>query len=169
MTQQLFTDAEELKQFILGGKAIFSVRSLGTGNHFTYRVKRPSGSKHKDAVVRFVELQGSDQVMRYFGNIEEGDRFRFTRKTPSYMRDHPAVIGFSYVWRWIAHRNSIPNTVEIWHEGKCSMCGIRLTHPDSIKSGIGPECRKKLLRHDMQPKRKDADPTKISALPKVPQ
>jgi hypothetical protein len=31
-------------------------------------------------------------------------------------------------------------TLEFWHEGRCGRCGRRLTVPDSIASGYGPEC-----------------------------
>ena len=29
---------------------------------------------------------------------------------------------------------------EFWHEGKCGRCGRKLTVPESIEAGIGPEC-----------------------------
>lgn len=29
---------------------------------------------------------------------------------------------------------------EVLHEGRCVRCNRKLTHPESIKSGIGPEC-----------------------------
>lgn len=34
--------------------------------------------------------------------------------------------------------------VEVWHEGKCCRCGRKLTVPESIESGIGPECAGKM-------------------------
>ena len=34
------------------------------------------------------------------------------------------------------------NGFEIMHEGRCCRCNRTLTHPDSIKTGIGPECAK---------------------------
>jgi hypothetical protein len=141
VSEQHFEDAASLLAFLLGGKAIFSVRSKSTGQHFTYRMKRPNREPNSD--VKFVELRGSDGVFRYFGNIDPTGAFAFTRKTPAYMKDHPAVIGFNYLWRWLKERASIPDTVQVWHEGQCSVCGIRLTHPESIKLGIGPECAKK--------------------------
>lgn len=137
-----FDNAQDLLAFMLAGKAIFSVRSLTTGNHFTYRVKPPRGDSTGD--VFFVELRGSDSIFRYMGNIVVQDqRFILTRRTPAYMKDHPATVGFSYLYRWLVERSAIPDQVEVYHEGKCSACGIALTHPESIRRGIGPECRKK--------------------------
>jgi hypothetical protein len=35
--------------------------------------------------------------------------------------------------------------LEFMFEGKCRKCNRRLTNPESIESGIGPECRKNQL------------------------
>jgi hypothetical protein len=34
----------------------------------------------------------------------------------------------------------MPPLTEIWHEGRCGRCGRKLTVPDSIAIGIGPDC-----------------------------
>ena len=31
-------------------------------------------------------------------------------------------------------------TVQVWHEGRCGKCGRKLTVPESLTSGLGPEC-----------------------------
>ena len=33
---------------------------------------------------------------------------------------------------------------EFWHEGRCGRCGRTLTVPESIASGVGPECQGRL-------------------------
>jgi hypothetical protein len=33
---------------------------------------------------------------------------------------------------------------KVHHEGRCGRCGRTLTVPESIESGIGPECAKKM-------------------------
>lgn len=34
----------------------------------------------------------------------------------------------------------LPNIDRLWHEGRCSACGRRLTDPESIERGLGPVC-----------------------------
>ena len=34
--------------------------------------------------------------------------------------------------------------VEVWHEGRCGRCGLKLTVPESIERGFGEECAAKL-------------------------
>ena len=43
----------------------------------------------------------------------------------------------------LATKARIPEHLEIFHEGRCCACGRKLTTPESILSGIGPECAKK--------------------------
>jgi hypothetical protein len=48
--------------------------------------------------------------------------------------------------RWLFNQlanNNLPDTCQLWHEGRCGRCGRRLTVPESIASGIGPECAAK--------------------------
>jgi hypothetical protein len=44
-----------------------------------------------------------------------------------------------------AHIDDLPESLEIWHEGSCLRCGRKLTVPESIESGYGPECIKSVL------------------------
>jgi hypothetical protein len=48
--------------------------------------------------------------------------------------------------------NTLPDFVEVWHEGFCGKCGKRLTVPNSIEIGIGPDCIKKLSKQDIRDK-----------------
>ena len=42
--------------------------------------------------------------------------------------------------------------IEIWHQGLCGKCGRRLTVPQSILIGIGPDCINKLKKSDKRDK-----------------
>jgi hypothetical protein len=56
--------------------------------------------------------------------------------------DAPSAVAFMWVLAMLdaGHMNE---DVEIWHAGKCGMCGRKLTVPSSIEAGIGPECASK--------------------------
>jgi hypothetical protein len=47
--------------------------------------------------------------------------------------------GFAWFWANLA-RGTFPDTFEFWHEGRCAACARRLTVPQSIERGLGPEC-----------------------------
>ena len=50
-------------------------------------------------------------------------------------------------FEWFWYKLTIPGRVlpeqfEFYHEGRCCVCARRLTVPESITDGVGPECRK---------------------------
>jgi hypothetical protein len=125
--------------FILAGKAYFTLRSVKTGNRFTYRVAQTGQG---DAW--FVSLlNGPDNWSNYMymGLIGRDRRFRFT-KGSKVGADASSAKAFAWTWARVAAGQSYDG-VEIWHEGKCGRCGRKLTVPESIESGLGPECAAK--------------------------
>ena len=49
---------------------------------------------------------------------------------------------FSWVHARLSSNMNLPESVVIHHENRCGRCGKRLTVPESIESGYGPECIK---------------------------
>lgn len=43
----------------------------------------------------------------------------------------------------------------IYHEGRCCKCGMPLTVPESIDSGIGPECKKTMYAKSIEVLKED--------------
>jgi hypothetical protein len=116
--------------FLFAGKAAFTLQSKVTGCHYSYRI-----AESKDGSVFFASVVQNGAKM-YVGIIPSAERWKFrsTRasKLPS---SHPAVAALEW---FLKHLDS--DKVELHHCGKCGRCGRKLTHPESIKSGIGPEC-----------------------------
>ncbi len=139
------TDRRQLKMdsvldFIFAGKATFTVRSKETGKHFTYKLSTP---KNQDVrrPVHFVNLlTGSDNESNYtfFASIFDKQVYKHGRKS-RISPDAEGVVAFTWLVRNL-QQGTVKDRVEIFHEGKCCRCGRKLTHPDSIESGIGPEC-----------------------------
>jgi len=129
--------------FILGGNATVTFKSTKTGTHFTYKIRRA-----KDGNVHFVSvLSGPDNTsdFRYIGCIfpegSKGGVFRHTKKS-TVSPDANSFKAFAWSWHNILHGNgSVPDTIEVYHEGRCGKCGRKLTTPESIKCGLGPVCR----------------------------
>jgi len=70
-------------------------------------------------------------------------KFWFSNKS-SMTADAPSVVAFKVVLQALV-TGSMPDWLEIWHEGRCAVCGHLLTDPDSIDMGIGPVCLKKMF------------------------
>ena len=134
------------RNFILAGKAIFTLVSKKTGTRYTYKVT------HKDANGPYPEkwfvsyLIGPDNWTNYrsIGQINKGNMtFSLTRKAvEAGLSMHSApVAAFNWTYDFV-NAGKEPVGVEVWHAGKCGRCGRLLTVPESISSGFGPECIK---------------------------
>jgi hypothetical protein len=141
-------------QFILAGNAYVTLKSLATETRYTYRVSRAdckACGEGKEctcgAVPRFFvsTLIGSDNENDYvyLGMIGNQAQFRATKATGDRAKAKP-FLAFEYAWKNILNNNRIPAQLEIWHEGRCGRCGRKLTVPESVAAGIGPDCAGKM-------------------------
>ena len=137
------TTASAAETFMLSGKATVTLVSVKTGTRFTYRVtKSPDGAAHFVALLSGPDNEGDYQ---YLGRIARSI-FWMGRKVPrpgDISRDAPSMKAFAWAWQRIM-AGTLPETLEVWHEGRCGRCARKLTVPSSIASGFGPECIGKL-------------------------
>lgn len=129
---------EQIKTFLTAGRAVFTLKSRKSGQHFTYKITKKEAAN----VVYFVSvLRGSDE-WTYMGMLMTNPRYPVrVMKTQNSKVDLEAPSFKAINWYL---RNLEHDQIEFKHEGKCCRCGRALTHPDSIDSGIGPECANKL-------------------------
>lgn len=135
------------KDFVLAGKATFTVQ-CPDGQHYTYRVTRKEASNGYPETFFVSQLTGPDNESSYtyLGKLdpftgqvsptkatngrESSYAFRLLNRVlvRVWCDDHAAYEQFGFSVR---------------HAGKCGRCGRTLTVPQSIESGIGPECAKR--------------------------
>jgi hypothetical protein len=125
-------------KFFEGGKAIFTV-SNPAGEHYTFKIRHPENKPF------FISLlKGPDNMSDYtYLGIYNPQNFQVYLTAKSKFKDESTPVK---VIRWaikkIANKEVIPTGYNIQHENKCCRCGRRLTTPESIDNGIGPECAK---------------------------
>lgn len=123
-------------QFVFAGNAVFTVKNEETGNRFTFKVK-----KHDEKSLYFVcVLTGNCNLndFTFIGTVFEDGKYKHSAKS-RITEEAQSVKAF----KWYLARlqaNSMPVNVHTYHEGRCGRCGRRLTVPESIESGFGPEC-----------------------------
>jgi hypothetical protein len=138
-TAQL-TDGQHARQFALAGNARLTLVSVKTGTRFTFRVQRGK----QDAAPHFVSLlNGSNNEDDYvfLGTIFGDNAYRHGRKS-RVSAEAPSAKGWAWAWAFLA-RGELPPACEVWHEGRCGRCGRTLTVPESLRTGLGPECAQK--------------------------
>ena len=139
MNGHKLNNSEALK-FIFSGKSTVTFLNTDSGNRFTFKVKQA-----KDSNLFFVSLLNGPDKYSYIGTAIEGN-FRHGKKS-IISKDAQSVKVFDYVLNKLK-LNTLPEIIEVWHEGSCGKCGRPLTVPSSILAGIGPSCAKKLSKSE---------------------
>lgn len=125
------TNTVEIKKFIYGGKAYFSITSDTSGNSFNFLIK-----KLKDNDVFYVYAI-TEEGRLYIGHIIAE---QFKCKLPP--NASPTLWQpILFLLRGI-QKGSLHPKMAFFHKGKCGVCGRPLTDPASIDRGIGPICAK---------------------------
>jgi hypothetical protein len=138
------------RDFVLAGRAIFTVAKAG-GGHYTFRILKRKAfvrqlarfSEVRDAYFAFL-LAGPCNTSSYvyLGMVDpETLALRLTEKSKMLPGSVPVK---TLVWALARVRNNdgLPTGWSILHAGRCGRCGRTLTHPESCESGFGPECVK---------------------------
>lgn len=118
--------------------ATATIINEATGNRITVRFRKPKGFK----AVLVDLMTGSDNVSDFtFLGTLRGENVIVSPKTR--VAGEKAVLAEKVLNWTIAHAQKDDlRTVRVLHEGKCGRCGRKLTVPESIDTGLGPECVK---------------------------
>lgn len=140
------SNVNDIKKFILAGKATFTLESTRTGKWFTYMVNKKEFKNRETGEVEktfyFVSLLSgpqNDADYRYLGTINS----KFYVNTTAKSKVSKDSISFKALSFFVSHlRNGIlHDEINFYHEGVCGKCGKKLTTPTSISIGLGPICR----------------------------
>lgn len=131
------TNYEDILLHLSGGRAHISIVSKKTHTHFTYRVVRAKEERHKYLI--WVRVEHKYILAVIWDNKER--KFIYNPKTciPKEWRRYKAIV---WMWRYIINKR-MPDGMFVYRDERCRSCGKRLTNPESIKLGIGPECIKR--------------------------
>jgi hypothetical protein len=126
------------RRYLLGG--IATITLVGRNARYTYRITKKFFDGKPKPFFFVSVLVGSDNWTnyKYAGTLSE-TTLELRSSAKSKIADTaPSVAAF----RWaMAHLDS--DRFEFWHEGHCCRCGKKLTVPESIERGMGPDCATK--------------------------
>jgi hypothetical protein len=136
----------EAREFVLAGKARVTLKSLVTGDHFSYRItKNKPRPEYEYREMWFVDLlsgPNNELDWRYMGVIDARQDYQFRVTDKSAVKEGKGKEAWEWVWEKL-RQGVMDERVEVWHEGRCGRCGRLLTTPESISRGLGPECAQK--------------------------
>lgn len=122
----------------------YTVKSLRTGEHRTFRVRTWRRQDEKDPIKRSIELlTGLDNTSSYtgFGFVNE-DRIVVWRRYRGTRFEKLARCFESLVVEGAESR--FAHQAEVLEARHCLLCNRLLTEPQSIEAGIGPVCAGRL-------------------------
>lgn len=121
-------DSAAIKTFIFAGNATFTLESVATGTHFTYKVKAS-----KDSRVHFASVLTNPDTYTYAGLLSA--RGLSATHNSKIGAAAPSFRGLDWFMR-----NLDSEQVKFRHAGCCGRCGRQLTTPESIDRGLGADC-----------------------------
>lgn len=130
------------KDFLLAGRAIFTAVNA-SGERYTFRVSRKAGV-HASIYFGAV-LQGADRAndYRYVG-IVDTTRMRLSATKKGLAPESRAFRALDWILMVVDGKRDLPEGYALMHAGRCGRCGRLLTVPESIVTGLGPECAEKM-------------------------
>lgn len=135
------TSWESIARFMYAGNATFTIVSLKTGTRFTYKVKKAKNPS-VNAEIFFVGLlrgPSNEDDYAYMGCIRNREKF-YTSDKSRITDSAPSMIAFKWLVNEMGKSGNMNPQLQVWHEGRCCRCGRKLTVPESVESGLGPEC-----------------------------
>lgn len=129
------------RDFVMAGKAIFTVSN--GDERYTYRVTRKESTNPRFPNDTFFigYLAGSDNTSSYsyLGVVTEAGEVKLTKASKAAADSKVAKVA-AWALRQVWSQAALPAGYEIMHAGRCGRCGRLLTVPESIETGLGPEC-----------------------------
>lgn len=130
---------KDIYNFVLAGKASFTMHNIETDGRFTYKV-----NKMKKGTGYFISVSYGYEQYTYAGMLVKSKEnvVEFIKGKKGKMDETSDCIQVLVKVIRLAVRGKLPDNIEVLHFNKCGRCNRPLTDPVSIKRGIGPECIK---------------------------
>lgn len=139
MSNRKQLDVKLVPQYTLAGNATITLRSGLTNKYFTYKIKKAKG-KDNLYFVNLLSGPDNDNDYQYVGcYYSDTEYFHAAKpwKDRAFFTWPPSLRAIRF---FFSKLYDIPNNLYVYHEGRCGRCGRKLTTPESIERGLGPEC-----------------------------
>lgn len=139
MNNLLTTD--NIRDYVLGGNATFTLVSGDTERRFTYKMQ-VSDNKPCLYFVRLLHGPDNEQDYKYIGCYYSDTGIFYIAKEYRDRANYSWPASIRAINYFLQHLEHVPTNLYVYHEGRCARCGRKLTTPQSIMDGFGPECRR---------------------------
>ena len=138
---------DDALRFITAGNCTFTLKSLITGRHITYKAVYSEYYGKSRIYVKYLNGSDNETSYQHLCMIEK-EGFPKLIKGGKVSPEQLSWKSFRYVFNMLL-MGEFMTQLEIWHSGTCGRCGRKLTVPESIASGYGPECIGKVNKFEI--------------------
>jgi hypothetical protein len=139
------------KEFVLAGKAIFTVHN-NKGNHYTYQVKKARKDHPIFGPTWYVYLlTGPDNTRNYtyIGVLDPQNGQWKPTQASKLSNSATSISVLNWAMSLVWNDQPFPDGYGCHGEGRCGRCGRRLTdepgvNPEAERYGFGPVCYQKI-------------------------
>ena len=134
------TGKKNIERYILGKHAEVTLEAP-SGKYYTYQFRYPARSQNNEFEkgTKFVYVAVGHKKYEYVGMLKSDRKFYHTRAS-RYAKNSEQFKGAAYIVKMMNYDFETP--MKLYHSGRCSVCGKKLTSPKSIAYGMGPKCSK---------------------------
>ena len=150
-------DPKDAASFVFAGRCKFTLLRTDTGSRITFQFKRIKPKRGQTlpayyensywVMYKYNEDTTDGKGYALIGTVYQGTRYAESRRIEGYKYRqgdvYKALKHGSQVMAWFLPKllsATLPECIQVWHNGNCGRCGRDLTVPVSIHRGIGPEC-----------------------------
>lgn len=133
---------KNIVELLLAGNSTVTLVKRETGNHYTYNIKQCDSNPE----LYFIRLlRGPDNTAdyTYIGCYYSDNNYFHIAKDYSHLNKKTRPSSIQAIASYLTD-SDYRKHIDVYHEGKCCRCGRKLTTPQNIEEGIGPECKRYL-------------------------
>lgn len=137
-------DRDKLREFLFAGKCEFILFQEATSSRgSSSMLYKLNANDTGNVFFMYSESEFSKCSYQGYVSVKGNKTYVNPKKGHETDRDFNARAYNGFKWL-MQHLDNMPTFVHVLHVGKCGRCGRKLTDPESIRYGLGPECRKKV-------------------------
>ena len=140
---------QDTLRYLSAGNATFTLESTKIDKRYTYKVYHRKNDKCENRyIISVMYGPNNNDDFKYLG-LWYKDTGVF--KVPASRQSTVDTSGWQYKMfntfiKLLYTDALIPDTCKFYKSGKCACCGRKLTTPESIELGIGPDCYERLMK-----------------------
>lgn len=150
MEKNRLTDWDDFRRYIIGGKSeIILASPSGISKRYFFKKNDHPPKDDKSLADKYFVSVRLNKKFEYIGYLIHelwDNNFKVFHTSGSHVAiDSQEWGGLKCLVQLLNNQNSFSHTpMKLYHSGVCSVCGRRLTTPESLQHGMGPVCRSKV-------------------------